>query len=108
MNLTEPGFLTFLLGLTALCVLLLTALLFAFAVKLWPIFRRLESFVSHGERTVAEAGRVMGRVGRVVDRTASLADDFLDQVDVVRRKVHAFWAKPFRGNRNRLMHQRRS
>ncbi len=108
MNLTETGFLTFLAGLTALCVLLLTALLFVFAVKLWPLFHRLESFVSHGERTVAEAGRVVGRVGRVVDRASSLADDLLDQVDVVRRKVHAFWTKPFRRNRTRLMHQRRS
>lgn len=111
MNLTESGLLTFLLGLTSLCVLTFTAVQVVSAAKLWRILRRMESLLARTEKAAA-------RVDGVMSRASSVAEELLDRVDLVREKVRAFWTKQFgngvgsnvrhRTRRVRLMHQRKS
>ncbi len=108
-----PTLLVF-LAILSICAVVGTIALCLTVADLRRMLNRMNRFFSHGEAAGREAQRALStsrqflerangtaaHVRRVIERSCEMAEEALEEVDLFRKKTHAFWTR-YLGNGTR-------
>ena len=78
----------FFLGLMALCALLIT-------IALLTLTYETHRTMGTARQLLARANKAAAQIERMIDQTCGVAEGLLGQIDRVREKAHALWARQF-------------